>query len=67
MTYRRRWATLGTMAWTTPRLDPDRSRRRLQILAELAGARAVRQRERPQRARSAQLRQLIAIRRRVTG
>ncbi|WP_176737787.1 hypothetical protein [Micromonospora inyonensis] len=55
------------MAWTTPRLDPDRSRRRLQLLAELAGARAVRQQERPQRVRREQLRQLIAIRRRVTG
>ncbi|MER7166374.1 hypothetical protein ABT336_09960 [Micromonospora sp. NPDC000207] len=68
LTYRRDWATLGIMAWTTPRLDPDdRSRRRLQLLAELAGARAARQREKPQRSRSAQLRQLIAIRRRVVG
>ncbi|MER7891996.1 hypothetical protein AB0C04_17680 [Micromonospora sp. NPDC048909] len=55
------------MAWTTPRQDPERSRRRLQLLAELAGARAVRQRERPQRARSAQLRQLIATRRRIAS
>ncbi|NLU80355.1 hypothetical protein HCA58_18635 [Micromonospora sp. HNM0581] len=55
------------MAWTTPRLDPDRSRRRLQLLAQLADARAVRERERPQRARTAQLRQLIAIRRRPAG
>ncbi|MEH1169793.1 hypothetical protein V6V47_30875 [Micromonospora sp. CPCC 205539] len=55
------------MAWTTPRLDPDRSRRRLQLLAELAGARAVRQRDRPQRLRTERLRQLIATRRRVAG
>ncbi|MFC8846511.1 MULTISPECIES: hypothetical protein [unclassified Micromonospora] len=55
------------MAWTTPRLDPERSRRRLQILAELAGARAGRERERPQRARTERLRQLIATRRRVGG
>ncbi|MFC4019345.1 hypothetical protein ACFOW4_15555 [Micromonospora sp. GCM10011542] len=55
------------MAWNTPRLDPDRSRRRLQVLAELAGARTVRQRERPQRLRSERLRQLIATRRRVAG
>ncbi|MET7748634.1 hypothetical protein ACFQZ8_23540 [Micromonospora azadirachtae] len=55
------------MAWTTPRLDPDRSRRRLQVLAELAGARAVRQRERPQRMRTERLRQLIATRRRLAG
>ncbi|MCW3842777.1 hypothetical protein ONA70_21995 [Micromonospora yasonensis] len=56
------------MAWTTPpRLDPERSRRRLQLLAELAGARAVRQRERPQRVNTERLRQLIATRRRVAG
>ncbi|MFE9691958.1 hypothetical protein [Micromonospora sp. NPDC005806] len=56
------------MAWTTPpRLDPERSRRRLQLLAELAGARAVRQRERPQRVRTERLRQLIATRRRIAG
>ncbi|MET8909433.1 hypothetical protein [Micromonospora sp. NPDC004551] len=57
------------MAWITPpRLDPERSRRRLQLLAELAGARTVRQRERPQqRARSERLRELIATRRRVAG
>lgn len=56
------------MAWTTPpRLDPERSRRRLQLLAELAGARAVRQRERPQRANTERLRQLIATRRRIAG
>ncbi|WP_410814756.1 hypothetical protein [Micromonospora sp. 067-2] len=55
------------MAWNTSRQDPDRSRRRLQLLAELAGARAVRQRNRPQRLRSERLRQLIATRRRVAG
>ncbi|MGC5022722.1 hypothetical protein [Micromonospora sp. DT47] len=55
------------MAWTTLRLDPERSRRRLQILAELAGARAVRQRDKPQRERTERLRQLIATRRRVAS
>lgn len=55
------------MAWTTPRLDPERSRRRLQLLAELAGARTVRQRERPQRARTERLRQLIATRKQIAG
>ncbi|WP_406039809.1 hypothetical protein OG799_29650 [Micromonospora sp. NBC_00898] len=55
------------MAWTTPRLDPERSRRRLQLLAELAGARTVRQRERPQRARTERLRQLIAARKQIVG
>ncbi|TDC60353.1 hypothetical protein E1258_15055 [Micromonospora sp. KC207] len=67
MTYSLGRRTLGGMAWTTPRLDPERSRRRLQILAELAGARAGRERERPQRARTERLRQLIATRRRVAG
>ncbi|MET7966996.1 hypothetical protein [Micromonospora sp. NPDC005305] len=57
------------MAWITPpRLDPERSRRRLQLLAELAGARTVRQRQRPQqRASSERLRELIATRRRIAG
>jgi hypothetical protein len=55
------------MAWTIPRLDPERSRRRLQLLAELAGARTVRQRERPQRVRAERIRQLIATRRRIAG
>ncbi|MBL6278796.1 hypothetical protein JMF97_21795 [Micromonospora fiedleri] len=55
------------MAWTTPRLDPDRSRRRLQLLAQLADARAIRERERPQRARTQRLRELIATRRRLAG
>jgi hypothetical protein len=55
------------MAWTEQRLDPERSRRRLQILAELAGAKAVRARERPRRARGDQLRELIDMRRRRTS
>jgi hypothetical protein len=55
------------MAWTVQRLDPDRTRRRLQILAELAGARAVRDHEHPRRIREDQLRQLIAYRRRLAG
>ncbi|GAA2192781.1 hypothetical protein GCM10009848_50360 [Micromonospora lupini] len=67
LTWPSRLGTLGTMAWTTPRQDPDRNRRRLQLLAELAGARAVRQRSRPQRQRTERLRQLIATRRRVAG
>jgi hypothetical protein len=55
------------MAWTTAQLDPERSRRRLQLIAELTGARTVRRRDRPQRARTEQLRQLIATRRRIAG
>ncbi|MBO4208870.1 hypothetical protein [Micromonospora echinofusca] len=64
MTNVQQLGTLGSMGWTVQRLDPDRSRRRLELLAELAGARAVRERKRPQRARTERLRQLIATRRR---
>jgi hypothetical protein len=55
------------MAWTEQRLDPDRSRRRLQLLAELAEAKAARERERPRRAHSYRLRELINMRRRLAG
>ncbi|MEV0392297.1 hypothetical protein [Polymorphospora rubra] len=55
------------MAWTVQRLDPDRSRRRLQLLAELAGAKAVRERELPRQVRGDRLRELIATRRRLAG
>ncbi|WP_433388518.1 hypothetical protein [Micromonospora sp. KLBMP9576] len=67
MTWPPELGTLGGMAWTVPRLDPERNRRRQQLLAELAGARAVRQRVRPHRVRSERLRELIATRRRVAG
>lgn len=59
--------TLGFMAWTAQRLDPDRSRRRLQLLAELAGAKSVRDREHPRRLRRDDLRELIAARRRLAN
>jgi len=59
--------TLGYMGWTVQRLDPERTRRRLQILAKLAGARAVREREHPRRVRQDELRQLIATRRRLAN
>jgi hypothetical protein len=55
------------MAWKEQWLDPDRSRRRLQLLARLAGAKAVREREGRQRLRTEQLRELIASRRRLAG
>jgi hypothetical protein len=55
------------MAWTEQRLDPDRSRRRLQILAELAGAKSLREREHPRRVRVNRLRELIATRRRLAN
>ncbi|MFC0568184.1 hypothetical protein ACFFHU_29090 [Plantactinospora siamensis] len=59
--------TLCRMPSTLPRLDPDRSRRRLQLLAEIAGAKRVRERERPRRARYRRLQELIAARRRLAG
>jgi hypothetical protein len=56
------------MALTLHRLDPERRRRRLQLLAELAGAKAVRDRLRPaQQPRVDRLRELIASRRRLAG
>jgi len=47
------------------RLDPDRRRRRLEVLAELADAKALRDRVQPRRARVERLRELIASRRRL--
>ncbi|HEX5542997.1 MAG TPA: hypothetical protein VFX60_15780 [Micromonospora sp.] len=58
---------LGGMAWTVQRLDDERSRRRLQLLAALAGARMRREREHSQRIRRDHLRDLIAARRRLAN
>jgi len=55
------------MAIKAQPLDPERSRRRLQILAELAGAKAVRDREHPRKVHGERLRELIATRRRLTS
>jgi hypothetical protein len=55
------------MALMLQRLDPDRRRRRLQLLAELADAKSVRERVRPRRVRHDQLRELIAVRRRLAS
>jgi len=59
--------TLSHMVWTLPRLDPDRRRRRLQLLAQLADAKSVRDRVQPRRLRGDRLRELIATRRRLVG
>jgi hypothetical protein len=68
LTYAGGLGTLGVMAWTEQRLDDaERSRRRLRLLAELAGAKSTRQREYPRRARTDRLRELIATRRRLAG
>ncbi|MGC9669100.1 hypothetical protein ACNTMW_21405 [Planosporangium sp. 12N6] len=55
------------MALTLQRLDPDRRRRRLRLLAELADAKALRDRVQPRGARTDRLRELIARRRRLAG
>ncbi|NUT23572.1 MAG: hypothetical protein HOV77_30775 [Hamadaea sp.] len=56
-----------SFVWTLQRLDPERRRRRLQLLTELADAKSVRVRVAPRRARGDQLRDLIALRRRLAG
>ena len=56
--------TLGPMAHVPQRLDPDRRRRRLELLAALADAKSAREHSQPQRLRGARLRELIANRRR---
>jgi hypothetical protein len=67
LTDARRAVTLGDMALKLQRLDPERRRRRLQLLAELADAKALRDRVAPRRVRSDRLRELIATRRRLAG
>jgi len=60
-------AALGNlclMASSPQRLDPDRRRRRLELLAALADAKAARDHTQPVRLRGARLRELIAVRRR---
>lgn len=59
--------TLGLMAHVPPRLDPERRRRRLELLAALANAKSAREQPEPTRRRGARLRELIASRRRLAG
>jgi hypothetical protein len=58
---------LESMASFPQRLDPDRRRRRLELLAALADAKAARERTQPQRLRGARIREMIANRRRFPG
>jgi hypothetical protein len=58
---------VGGMAPSPQRLDPDRRRRRLQLLAALADAKSARERAQPERLRGARLRELIANRRRLAN
>jgi hypothetical protein len=55
------------MAPSPPRLDPDRCRRRLELLAALADAKTARDPVRPRRLRGARIRELIAMRRRLAN
>jgi hypothetical protein len=52
------------MALRLQRLDAERRRKRLAVLAERAGSRVQRERIDP---RAARIRELIAVRRRLTG
>jgi hypothetical protein len=56
--------TLGTMALRLQRLDPERRRKRLEVIAERSGSRVQRERIDP---RAVRIRELIAVRRRLTG
>ena len=60
-------ATLVTMPTQLPRLDPERRRRRLYLLAEYADAKAQRIRVQPQRARMIRIRELVDSRRRLAS
>jgi len=62
-----RLGNLGCMATSPPRLDPDRRRRRLALLAALADAKSAREHTQPHRLRGARIRELIATRRRFGG
>ncbi|HWS35840.1 MAG TPA: hypothetical protein VN408_24255 [Actinoplanes sp.] len=52
------------MAPSPPLLDPDRSRRRLELLAALARLKSARESMSPPRVRGLRIRELIAARRR---
>lgn len=59
--------TLSDMALKLQRLDPDRRRRRLALLAALSDAKTVRERVHPRRIGDQYLRELLAYRRRTAG
>jgi hypothetical protein len=64
LTFAAALGNLCLMASSAQRLDPDRRRRRLELLAALADAKAARAHTQPERLRGARLRELIANRRR---
>ena len=59
--------TLDSMAYALHVPDPDRRRRRLQLLAEFSDARALRERLSHRAAAAEQVRTLLASRRRSAG
>ncbi len=59
--------SLGPMSHVPQRPDPERRRRRLELLAALADAKSARDLNQPHRLRGARLRELIASRRRLAG
>ena len=59
--------TLNSMAYALQVPDPDRRRRRLQLLAEFSDARALRERLSHRAAAAEQVRVLLATRRRTAG
>jgi hypothetical protein len=69
----RRFVTLGDMALRLRRLDPERRRKRLALLAALAGAKRLasaktaRNRVAPGQVQADRVRDLIATRRRLAG
>jgi tetratricopeptide (TPR) repeat protein len=61
LTNAERLGSLGLMAHVPQRLDPDRRRRRLELLAALADAKSAREHTQPQRLRGARIRYLAAL------
>ena len=67
MTCDKKFANLLRMSTSLPRLDPDRRRRRMYVLAERADAAAQRARMQPQRARMIRIREIVDLRRRLAS
>lgn len=67
MTNAPRFVTLGNMALRLQRLDPERRRKRLALLAERSGAKTVRKGLDPRRVEADRIREIVATRRRLAG
>ena len=59
--------TLGIMASRLQRLDPERRRKRLAVLAERSATLVQRERMDPHQTQAVRIRELIEVRRRLTG